>query len=389
VCDQLGIATAQDKQLLEKNRSELQQVRAQVEQRKKTAQEQAQQQGGPQGQQGDQVVLEGQNFNKLASGWYSNEGVVGNSNQVRWSGNSNVQAPAGPGQAQGETWTLVVPEGTSLDLKNAEVFAGQQGQQGQGQQQAQHGYGQQAQQNAPQQQRRMLQNKGYDQAEVESQLEQAKQQLQEANALDGEDSLRQLDAFRRIVREREQAGRPANSEETRRELEELMKRYRQPLGEQGATDADKPVTALGEVHGDRAGAWGGDRGRGAETTGGRFTTSASEGLMSIAVSFDTPGRALHFASDTQETPKLVFTTYPEGTGESAGKAGRGLVLLVLLAGLVRLGLHRPIAGRGAVQGLLLLAAGGLAVATFAHMAGAVAALAAGLWAVRHGALFRA
>jgi hypothetical protein len=64
----------------------------------------------------------------------------------------------------------------------------------------------------------------------------------------------------------------------------------------------------------------------------------------------------------------------------------GLVLLVLLGGVVRLGLVSPVDGGAAKRALGLLVTIVLAVQVFAHPAGAVVTLLISLWAIRHGPL---
>ena len=58
--------------------------------------------------------------------------------------------------------------------------------------------------------------------------------------------------------------------------------------------------------------------------------------------------------------------------------------MLLIAGLARTGLLRPIEGRGAAQALGLIAASGIGALAIASPLGATLAVVVGLLAVRHG-----
>lgn len=344
---------AGDRELLGKNRAEVQRLESTLAARRQQQQQQA---SSPSGSSDtSNVVVDGKNFERLNSGWYSNNEVAGENAKTRWAGVPQGGEAAGPGQAADQSWTLSIPEGQTLSLSNAEVFSGDYATQTElpaEQQRAQNT------QNA----RRVLGNRGYDagqQQQAEQQvvvggkvitLEKALEQLQRAGVGGGMGSNGTYGGV---------DGDPA-------ELAQAIDRLRaRALYREGDEDGDGRL----------------DR--------GSLATGRSEGLLSIQVPFETPGRAYHFATDTQEAPQLAFSVYPEGLGEQARRGGRGLVLLVLLVGLVRLGLLAPLAGRGAVQALLLGVAGILAAGVFLHVAGAVAALAVGLVGIRHGRLFAA
>ncbi|MCO5167932.1 MAG: hypothetical protein M9894_16435 [Planctomycetes bacterium] len=348
VCDALGAGQA-ERDALTKNRQELERLSGAL-QRRQQAQAAA---PGP-AADAEQVTVEGKAFDRLASGWYSNNEVTGSgANRTRWAG-----VPAeGPGQPQaGETWTLSIPEGQGLTLSNAEVFKG----------------GQQGQRGAS----RLLDNRGYDEAQEEvarQQMQDVQRQAQTYGYGDeemGEMAERLLRGERQDLRLEERA---------RNVPTDVMNRFRQSLSE-GDKDGDGRLNYGGLAPGSVS-----MRPRTADRPGGLLSEAGrSEGLLSIQVPFDTPGRAYHFATDTQDPPAITFSVYPEGLGEQARRAGRGLVLLVLLLGLFRLGLLAPLPGRGALQALLLLGAGLLAASVFLHVGGAVLALAAGLWGLRRG-----
>lgn len=358
LCDALGAtekAAPVDRDVLNKNRQEVQRLSSTLAQR---AQQQGQGAGeGGQGGDAEQVVVDGKNFDRLASGWYSNNEVAG-TNRTRWSGVAH--GAQGPGQAQGDGWTLSIPEGQSLSLANAEVFSGEYAPQSElapEQQQAQNAVN-------LQRAKRLLDNRGYEEAQEDLAKQQQAQVEQQA----------QTYGYR---------PEDANADQT---LEELRRRVNtsQTLQREGdkGDDAGLDYGRLGELNG--AHHVGGVLGGGSRQGYFFDANGRSEGLLSIQVPFETPGRAYHFATDTQEAPQLSFSVYPQGVGEQARRAGRGLVLLVLLLGLLRLGLLAPIAGRGALQALLLLVAGAVAASVFLHVGGAVMALAAGLWGLRRG-----
>jgi hypothetical protein len=136
----------------------------------------------------------------------------------------------------------------------------------------------------------------------------------------------------------------------------------------------------------------GDRSRDAkrgEREGRGFRSSgSSEGLLSIKVAFATPGRAHHFVLTNDEAPRLTFKSAARDTGDFALRIGQGLGLILLLAALFRLGLHRPAEGAGglAAQILLLGVAAGLAGASLAHPGGLALAVLLSLFAIRQGPL---
>ncbi|MEZ6188660.1 MAG: hypothetical protein R3F62_27105, partial [Planctomycetota bacterium] len=110
--------------------------------------------------------------------------------------------------------------------------------------------------------------------------------------------------------------------------------------------------------------------------------SVSEaGLLSLAVSFDTPGRALYFEGGDEASMDLAFTVYPAEGSSWFGHLAQALALIALVAGAWRLGLLTRTA-HPALQALALLAVGALAALTFLHLAGAAAALVLGLAALR-------
>jgi hypothetical protein len=332
---------AGERELLGKNRAEVQRLESTL-----AARRQQQQAPPPSAADTANVVVDGKNFERLNSGWYSNNEVSGENAKTRWAGVPQGGQPAGPGQTTEQTWTLSIPEGQTLSLSNAEVFAGD--------------YATQTELPAEQQRaqntlntRRVFGNRGYD----DGQQQQAEQQV--------------------VV-----GGKVIT-------LEEALDQLQRNAGGGGGAGGANGVAAdpaLGEVL-QQLRAKGylaeGDK----DLNDGSLTGGRAEGLLSIQVPFETPGRAYHFATDTQEPPALAFSVYPEGMGEQARRGGRGLVLLVLLVGLARLGLLTPLAGRGALQALLLLVAGVLATGVFLHVGGAVAALAVGLVGIRHGRLF--
>lgn len=341
--DALGAdkAAPVDREVLGKNRQEVLRLSGTLAAR-------TQQQGqvaGQDGQAGEaaQVTVDGKSFDRLDSGWYSNNEVTGASTRTRWAGVG--QTAQGPGRAQsGDSWTLSIPEGQPLSLANAEVFSGDYAPQSElepAQQQAQNSVN-------LQRARRLLDNRGYDEAQEDV----ARKQVEQAQ--------RQAQTY----------GYDVPAEELGGLGERLRRRQNAPTGApQGELDAATSIAAT----------------RGLEPLGGAMSLAGrSEGLLSIQVPFETPGRAYHFSTDTQEAPTLAFSVYPQGVGEQARRAGRGLVLLVLLLGLLRLGLLAPTPGRAPLQALLLLGAGALAASVFVHVAGAVAALAAGLWGLRRG-----
>lgn len=351
LCDALGAAQAPvEREALAKNRLELERLSGALQHR-----HQAQSAAPAPVADAPQVTVEGKGFDRLASGWYSNNEVTGSgSNKTRWAG----VPTEGPGQAAaGESWTLSIPEGQGLTLSNAEVFKG-------GQQGAQAG-------------RRLLDNRGYDEAQEEV----ARQQMQD------------------VQRQAQTYG--FGDEEMNDVAERLRQRNQVPAGNAlyGSTmfgPRSENLPAAGSGRASRLGPVDDGRER-QQFVDAAFLALAkdkaefslaragrSEGLLSISVPFDTPGRAYHFATDTQDPPAITFSVYPEGLGEQARRAGRGLVLLVLMLGLFRLGLLAPLPGRGPLQALLLLGAGLLAAAVFVHVGGAVLALAAGLWGLRRG-----
>lgn len=118
------------------------------------------------------------------------------------------------------------------------------------------------------------------------------------------------------------------------------------------------------------------------------TGGSSEGLLSIKVTFATPGRAHHFVLTDVETPRLTFKSAARDTGDFALRIGQGLGLVLLLIALFRLGLHRPAEGAGglAAQILLLGVAAGLAGASLAHPGGLAVAVLVSLFAIRKGPL---
>ncbi|HBP16176.1 MAG TPA: hypothetical protein DEA08_00090, partial [Planctomycetes bacterium] len=116
-------------------------------------------------------------------------------------------------------------------------------------------------------------------------------------------------------------------------------------------------------------------------------TRRHEGQLSIRVRFATPGRAFHFVSRSQEAPQLTFESSDGGTSRTALRFGQGAVLLLLLAALLRLGLHRPVPGKGAAQTLALIGGAGLAGAALAHPGGLALSVILSLVALRHGPLF--
>jgi len=267
---------------------------------------------GPAG--AEEVVVEGQDFDQLDSGWYSNRAQFRKGNAVQWTG---VQTEQTEGDADaGDGWSLNVPEGLDLDLDNAEVFydtrPGQQGQQGG---------------------KRLLGNRGYDRG------------------------LRQAEAETRRQQQQEDLQRVLLGQEAR-EANELAREDADQLG----LLSFKEEAAAGDT--------------------------STQGLMSIRVRFETPGRAFHFASTgPEDAPELAFTAYPAGTSARAARIARGVVLLVLLIGLLRLGILRPAReGRRALQALLLTGAGLLAVGVFWGVVTAALALIAGLVAIRQGDL---
>lgn len=349
LCDALGAGQA-ERDALTKNRQELERLSGAL-QRRQQAQTAA---PGP-AADAEQVTVEGKGFDRLASGWYSNNEVTGSANRTRWAG-----VPAdGPGRPQaGETWTLSIPEGQGLTLSNAEVFKG----------------GQQGQRGAS----RLLDNRGYDEAQEEVARQQMQDVQRQAQTYGyGEEDMSAM--AERLLREQERQNlRP--EERARNVPADVMNRFRQTLSE-GDKDGDGRLNYSGGlVPGNVT-----MRPRAVDRLGGVLAEAGrSEGLLSIQVPFDTPGTAYHFATDTQDPPAITFSVYPEGLGEQARRAGRGLVLLVLLLGLYRLGLLAPLPGRGPLQALLLLGAGLLAASVFLHVGGAVLALAAGLWGLRRG-----
>src|SRR5690606_2913485 len=133
---------------------------------------QQEERGGQVGE-AEQVVVEGKNFDRMASGWYSNNEVAG-TNRTRWSGLGQAQ---GPGQAQGgDSWTLSIPEGQSLSLANAEVFSGEYAPQSElapEEQQAQNAVN-------LQRARRLLENRGYEEAQEDLAKKQQAQVQQQA-----------------------------------------------------------------------------------------------------------------------------------------------------------------------------------------------------------------
>lgn len=334
----LGTASGEDQKLLASNRMELTSVDRAVEERKaKESADREKQEAERSGQQAE-VNVDGNAFQRAQSGWYTNEQVVGKDNQTQWAGlPSNAPASTtttlGQGQPNAQDrWTLAVGEGQSLELKNAEVFQGEQVDTKTPRQQ-QYGQQQQVQLRG----KRMLGNDNYNEGETDG-------------------GMTQVD----------------------------------PPSLQLAQDP----SSLPEVGASAAGE-GGRRFHGGYLSAGglveqtRATSDATAGLMSIAVSFETPGVPVHLATDGQEVPRVGFKVYPQGAGESAARLGRGVVLLILLAGLFRLGLLTPLPGRAALQTLLLLGAAALAAGIFVHPAGLIAALAAGLAALRKGPLLAA
>lgn len=313
--------------LADKTGSEFQQLERQIQSRRQEAQGQ---QGGQQAlaNAGENVQVEGQQFDQLASGWYSNRAVTKGKNKVEWSGLENAPA-SGPAQSQ-DTWTLVVPEGQELDLRNAEVFQQKGGQRGGGGQ------------------KRMFQNKGYDVGQQEAEVQKEQQRAQQAQG-----------------RFRAQNAAPQ---------QQLM-----PQDQQQAFPPDTfgrmPQTTTG-----------GPLDVGVGYDGVRAGTPGHEGLLSIRVDFPTPGRAFHFVSQTEAQPELSFSVYPPHTAERGARIARGVVLLVLLIGAFRLGLLGALPGRRAQQALLLIATGALAALTFAHVGGAAIAFVVGLLMLRHGRL---
>ncbi|MBX3470567.1 MAG: hypothetical protein KF878_27180 [Planctomycetes bacterium] len=349
LCDALGAAQAPvEREALAKNRLELERLSGALQHR-----HQAQSAAPAPVADAPQVTVEGKGFDRLASGWYSNNEVTGSgSNKTRWAG-----VPAeGPGQAAaGESWTLSIPEGQGLTLSNAEVFkgGGQQGQQG-----AQAG-------------RRLLDNRGYDEAQEEVARQQMQDVQRQAQTYGfGEEETNAM--AERLLQERGERQNLRLDERARNAPADLLNRFRDVDDRRERQQSVDTGTSF-------AAPLAKDKAEFSLARAGR-----SEGLLSISVPFDTPGRAYHFATDTQDPPAITFSVYPDGLGEQARRAGRGLVLLVLLLGLFRLGLLAPLPGRGALQALLLLGAGLLAAAVFVHVGGAVLALAAGLWGLRRG-----
>lgn len=108
---------------------------------------------------------------------------------------------------------------------------------------------------------------------------------------------------------------------------------------------------------------------------------AEAGLLSLAVSFETPGEALHFEGTDAEALELELTVYPAEGSSWLTHLVQALALLALLAGAFRCGLFTRL-GKPAIQALALIAVGALVGAIFAHMAGAVIALVAGLAGLR-------
>jgi len=117
----------------------------------------------------------------------------------------------------------------------------------------------------------------------------------------------------------------------------------------------------------------------AETRG----TVAEAGLLSLAVSFETPGQALHFEGTDAEALELELTVYPAEGSSWLTHLVQALALLALLAGAFRCGLFTRL-GKPAIQALSLIAVGALVGVIFLHMAGAVIALIAGLAGLRFG-----
>lgn len=117
-------------------------------------------------------------------------------------------------------------------------------------------------------------------------------------------------------------------------------------------------------------------------------SASSEGLLSIKVTFATPGRAHHFVLTDGEAPQLKFTSAAHDTGDFALRVGQGIGLVLLLVALFRLGLWRPAAGAGAMaaQILLLGVAAGLAGASLAHPGGLALCVLISLLAIRQGPL---
>jgi hypothetical protein len=242
----------------------------------------------------DVVTVEGNTFERTQSGWATNKQVFKKGNRVQWSGTEQSEAPQRKkkDKAKQSTYTLVVPEGQELELKNAQVDRETQAaQQRRG---ANYGYYSQRQQ------RQMVQQEG--------------------------------------------------------------------PGFIPQTAAPAP------------GSGGADRGGGTTAGGGR-----SEGLLSIRVAWEPPGRAHHFSGAPEEAPQLSLRTTPRGAGQSLGRLGQALCLLVLLAGLGRLGVLRPRSGRAAQDAFVLLAGLALGGVALLHPAAAALAFLAGLWALKHGA----
>ncbi|RMG18391.1 MAG: hypothetical protein D6731_02115, partial [Planctomycetota bacterium] len=114
--------------------------------------------------------------------------------------------------------------------------------------------------------------------------------------------------------------------------------------------------------------------------------AGSEGLLSLRVPWKPKGRAWHFAGRPAEAPSLRFRVRPAAAGGGLEAAAQALCLLLLFAGVLRLGILRSMPGRVARQTLLLLGVVALGGLVFVHPVAAALAFLAGLWALRHGPL---
>ena len=320
--DGKGKSQAELLALARKTGSEFQQLEQQIQSRRQEAQGQlaGQQDAGSLAQN---VQVEDQQFEQMASGWYSNSALTKGKNRVEWSG---LEGQGGGQQQAADAWTLAVPEGQELDLRNAEVFQQKGGRR--------------------QEQKRMFQNRGYDMGQQEAEVQKEQQRVQQAQG-----------------RFRAQNLAPQQGQQ----------------GQGGQQAQQAPQSAVQTVE---------DLTRALDMNAphGEPSAPGHEGLLSIRVAFPTPGRAFHFASQGAAQPELSFTVYPLHTAERGARIARGVVLIVLLIGAFRLGILGALPGRRAQQALLLIATGALAALTFAHVGGAALAFLVGLVMLRHGRL---
>lgn len=105
---------------------------------------------------------------------------------------------------------------------------------------------------------------------------------------------------------------------------------------------------------------------GKELADGTLAGHDAGGRLSIRVAFPTPGIGYSFVTETAEAPRVQFAAAAADAGAGLGRLLQAAGLVLLLAGLIRLGLLRPLEGRGAGQALALIAAcavGALAIAS--------------------------